>query len=1394
MRLRDIRFGILYKFIGVTLIPIVILLLSVVLVLHDVQSSAYDFALESKSYSPLMIRMEQLSRRFYRWDDDLNMAVLALLDHRPSMVSPQLNDAQNSESQLYSDLESAKQLGMSTTDYARLKKELDIYADYSNVVTHAIHSRNLPTAIKTQLITNANISNTLTTDLNRMKNQYYAQYQLLNERLHAAIRALRITLYTASAIALVLSLGIAIVLARRLVEQVQRLILALKKVANGNRQIDDLYRSTNDEIGDAFAALYNTVAMLNEAEGDLHEQLKFRKLLLNSIPVPVFYKDTSGKYLEVNHAFEAFHGKTINELVHLTILDLAPAPSADEHYQKDQEILSRLGSYVYESTAYDAMGKAHDVIFHKATFQKADGEIGGIIGIMIDISEHKEAERHIKYLTQMYAALAQTNQTIVHCKDEQILFDEVCRIAVEFGGMKLAWIGQQDTLTGKIIPIASDGAKSSLNGLVFSINAKDQTEAGLIDTALRENHYMIVQSYADDERPLPYRSQVLRYGFESGAAFPIIRAGQVYAALTVFHGEPQIFDENMIALLQEMCMDIGFALDQYDVEAKRMAAEKELELSAKVFEQSHEGIAITDTMGNILTVNKAFTEITGYGEEEVIGKTSGRKDLDFYRDLFFQQSHHGHWQGEVWNRRRDGIDYIEWLSLTEVRDEHGNVTNYISIFSDITERKRAEDSLRDAENRYRTLFEESQDAMMTIEPPDWHFTSVNPATLQLFLVNDETHFLQLGPLDISPERQPDGALSSEKSLAMITQAMEQGANFFEWTHKRSSGEEFPATVLLTRMEINGKFLIQATVRDITEQKRAEQALLETERRWKDVVNFLPDATFVIDKESKVIAWNHAMELLTGIPEAEMVGKGDYAYAVPFYGEKRPILIDLAYNFDENNAYLYNNLWLQGDTLYGETVANLPAGKTYLNATASVLRSPEGEVIAVIESIRDITERKLQEAQIQHLAHFDPLTGLPNRTLLTDRANQLINWAQHNNGTFSLLFLDLDHFKNINDTLGHKIGDLLLVEVGKRLSSMVEEQDTVSRIGGDEFILLLPSTNEDTVGPLAQSMIQSIALPFRVEGYDLTTTPSIGIAIYPVDGDNWDTLYKHADIAMYRAKHEGRNSFCFFTEEMQKHSERRLQLENALRMALEKNEFLLYYQPLVSLSSNTVTGVEALLRWKHTKLGMISPAEFIPIAEDSGLIIPIGEWALRTAIRQMKSWLNSGFTLKTMAVNLSALQLNQFQFPEMVLRILEEEGLPPDYLELEITESVAMKEPEKAIRIMDVLHQRGVRMSIDDFGTGYSSLAYLNRFPIDKLKIDQSFVRDIDTDPDDEAIVKAVISMAKTLRLHTLAEGVETENELQLLRRNDCDDVQGYYFSRPLPTDDLEKWLNNFSSL
>jgi diguanylate cyclase (GGDEF)-like protein/PAS domain S-box-containing protein len=1260
MKFKNIRIGILYKFIGVTLIPVIILLLSTVFVLHDVQVSSYNFAIESQSYSPLMINSEQILRRFYRWDDDLNMAVLAAMDHREAMVAPQIADALHSQRDVYADLLNASKIGMPSSDYHRLTRELGIYSNYSKHVIHAIHAGNLHAAITTQLVTNANISTMLTNDLTNIKNYYNTRYQTINQVLNQSMTALRYTLYIASLLALLLSLTVAILLANRQVKQVQRLVFSLMRVASGDRQFDVIGKVTNDEIGDAFYALNNTVTMLNEAEINLQEQLEFSQLLLDSIPVPAFYKGVDGRFVHVNHAFEVYHGLAESDLVNKTVFDLAPVVSATEHHAKDTEILNKISTMVYESIAYDAHGIPHDVIFHKAAFKRPDGQVGGIIGVMIDISEHKEAERHIQFLNQIYMTLAQTNQMIVRCKDETTLFNDVCQIAVEFGGMELAWIGRPDEAHGDIRPVATAGANLPWSELKFSLREDQPGGIGIVSPAIRENHPVIIQRYQEDERTAIWRHKVQQFNFKAAAAFPIVRGGTVYAALTVFHAEQDVFDQKMIALLTEMCMDIGFALDQFDIAERHIAAEQQIHLSAQVFEQSHEGIAITDANGTILTVNKAFTEITGYSAEEVIGHQTKGQGIEFYRSKISVHHKNGHWQGEVWNTRRDGSEYLEWLSITQVLDNEDNVTNYISIFTDMTERK-----------------------------------------------------------------------------------------------------------------------------------QAEQALLESERRWKDIVDFLPDATFVIDKDFKVIAWNRVMEDMTGIPKQDMLGKSNYEYAIPFYGERRPILIDLVLNFEATHAENYNNLWLQGDTLFGETVAtHLPSGQAYLSATASLLRDPNGEVIAVIESIRDVTEQKMAQEQIQHLAHFDPLTGLPNRLLLADRAKQLINWAQRNDGSFSLMFLDLDHFKNINDTLGHEIGDMLLIEVAKRLSFTLREQDTVSRIGGDEFIILLPDTEDDHVAHVAQKIIHIVSLPYHINGFDLTTTPSIGIAVYPTDGDDWEALYKHADIAMYRVKNDGRNSYCFFTTEMQQHSDRRLQLENALRMALDRNELFLYYQPIVSLKLNSAIGVEALLRWQHPTLGMISPAEFIPIAEDSGLIVPIGEWVLKTAIRQMKQWLDLGLQLQSVAVNLSALQLKQSNFPNLVINILKKENLPSRYLELEITETIAMKEPEKAIEIMRSLHQEGVRMSIDDFGTGYSSLAYLNRFPIDKLKIDQSFVRDIDTDPDDEAIVKAVISMAKSLRITTIAEGVESEEELQLIRLNDCDEVQGYYFSRPLPADELLTWMRN----
>lgn len=436
------------------------------------------------------------------------------------------------------------------------------------------------------------------------------------------------------------------------------------------------------------------------------------------------------------------------------------------------------------------------------------------------------------------------------------------------------------------------------------------------------------------------------------------------------------------------------------------------------------------------------------------------------------------------------------------------------------------------------------------------------------------------------------------------------------------------------------------------------------------------------------------------------------------------------------------------------------------------------------------QRERAEAHIQYLAHFDVLTGLPNRAHLHSLAQHALSSAQRNGGEMALLFIDIDNFKDINDSLGHSIGDTLLVKLAGRLRLALRDEDTVSRLGGDEFICLLSATDAHGAAQVAQKLLTVIGAPYRIESHDLNVTGSIGIAMYPEDGAELETLFKNADAAMYRAKQEGRDAYRFFTAEMQARSARHLLLVNALRQALERAQLQLHYQPQVSLRDGKIVGAEALLRWIHPELGAISPAEFIPAAEGSGLILPIGEWVLRQAIRQARRWMQEGLAPLVMAVNLSAVQFRHADLPALVARVLDEEGLPPEYLELELTEGVAVHDPQGAIAMMNQLHERGVRMSIDDFGTGYSSLSHLKKFMVYKLKIDQTFVRDICTDPEDRAIVGAVIHMAQSLGLRTIAEGVETAGQLAFLREQGCDEMQGYFYSKPLAADQFDAFVRS----
>ena len=654
----------------------------------------------------------------------------------------------------------------------------------------------------------------------------------------------------------------------------------------------------------------------------------------------------------------------------------------------------------------------------------------------------------------------------------------------------------------------------------------------------------------------------------------------------------------------------------------------------------------------------------------------------------------------------------------------------------------------DQDGRYCSVH--SQRAELLPRPADAlegrHVTEVLPALAALSV------------MDVLAEAQAQG-WSTGRQIALDLPQL--GTTWFELSAARKAGPPgaSPRFIVLSR--------------DITERKRNEEQLQLTAQ----VFDQSSEAIVIANAARSIVRINRAFTRITGYTEAEAVGQ--------------PLqLLTVAGGSDTGHGAdtAYARLGQEGNW-EGETLGRRKDGSTYPQwLSVSSVRNGNGVLTHSITLFRDITQQREAQDRIEHLAHFDALTALPNRALLAERAQRCIAQEQARGGQLSVLFVDLDHFKNVNDSLGHRVGDVLLVAVARRLQALLRPQDTVARLGGDEFLLVLPDTSTDRAAELAGRLLTAVAQPFQIEPYELTTTLSVGIATYPADGDSFDTLYQRADAAMYRAKQNGRNRYGFFTADLEARTARALQIENALRRALERNQFELHYQPQVSLTTRRVVGAEALLRWRHPELGMVSPAEFIPVAESSGMIVAIGEWVLATAVHDAKRWLDLQLPLLTISVNLSAVQFRHPQLPEMVTRCLQQAGLPARRLELELTEGAAVDDPTAALAMMDQLHDRGVRLSMDDFGTGYSSLSYLKRFQIYKLKIDQSFVRDLEDDPNDRAIVSAIIRMAQALGMQTTAEGVETEGQLEFLRAQGCDEGQGYLFSRPLPADAFEQYL------
>ena len=529
-------------------------------------------------------------------------------------------------------------------------------------------------------------------------------------------------------------------------------------------------------------------------------------------------------------------------------------------------------------------------------------------------------------------------------------------------------------------------------------------------------------------------------------------------------------------------------------------------------------------------------------------------------------------------------------------------------------------------------------------------------------------------------------------------------------------------------------------------------------------------------DNPIVYANPAFERITGYSSQEVIGRNARLLHGTDLAQPELITIRAALHDERPCHVVLRNYRKDGNMYWSE-----------LNI--SPVRNDAGAVTHYIGVHSDVTAAKTHQDELARQANHDSLTGLPNRNLLWDRIDHACARTQRYGDFAAVAFLDLDNFKIVNDSLGHTLGDHLLRAVAARLESSLRAMDTVARLGGDEFVLVLSDhKSAQSVSGELQRIVESFSQPFGADGRDVYITASIGVALYPQDAQDPEALMKYAELAMYRAKEAGRNAYQMYTAELQAKVTERLSLESKLRRALERGEFSLHYQPQVDLRTNRIFGCEALLRWNQPELGIVSPAKFIPLAEETGLIVPIGEWVVRTACLQNKAWQNASLPFVTVAVNISARQFREKDLVQVVAKILAETGLDPKYLELEVTESVIMHDAHNAIADLQAFRDMGVKLSVDDFGTGYSSLSYLKRFPVDRLKIDQSFVRDIIADADDAAIAQAVITLGHTMNLRVIAEGVEAAEQLAFLRRNQCDEMQGYLFGKPVPAHEFGNLL------
>jgi diguanylate cyclase (GGDEF)-like protein/PAS domain S-box-containing protein len=855
-----------------------------------------------------------------------------------------------------------------------------------------------------------------------------------------------------------------------------------------------------------------------------------------------------------------------------------------------------------------------------------------------------------------------------------------------------------------------------------------------------------------------------------------IRAGEISidkeVEIEAFDGTRKIILNSAVPLYDDQHQIIGAISLSQDI-SERKRAEKYLHTHAEILANMAEGVIVIDDSGIIFFANTAMERIYGCSPGELLGvhvqqlkaahEAEARAETANIIAILKTQ---GRWSGEFQARRKNGEVFTMAARISRI--EIDGKPYLVSVDQDVTELKKAEEDKR----RLAAIVQSTDDAIIG-KLLDGTVVSWNPAAESLFgYTSDE----MCGKL-VSILFPPDYNDAFDELTARLARG--EGVKNYETRRVRKDGVIIDVSLTLSPLkDATGKTIGVAMIaRDVTGRKKAEENL----RLWGRAIEASSNGITivdVVDPEQPIVYANAAFQQITGFTPDEAKGRNPRFLQGIDTDPSGMKEIRSAVREKREGRAIVRNYRKDGQPFWNEL-------------SVAPVREADGQVKYFIGILNDVTERKRHEAELEYEATHDSLTRLPNRTLLEDRLKQAIAHAHRDQTMAAVLFIDLDRFKVVNDSVGHKGGDQLLCQVSQRLRCIFRDSDTLARLGGDEFVVVAERMeSEQAAAEMAHRIMQSLATPFLLAGQEFYASCSIGIGIYPKDGTVASDLLKNADAAMYRAKELGRNNFQFYTPTMNERARERLEMDSALRNALLRTELVLHYQPQIDLGSGAVVGMEALIRWQHPKLGLLYPGRFIGLAEETGLIVPIGIWVLRTACAQAKAWQNAGFGELRMTVNLSARQFYQLDLADVIANILDETGLDARLLEIELTESLVMTEVENAVGVLNKLRALGVQLSIDDFGTGYSSLSYLKRFPINALKIDQSFVHEISLNSNDAAISTAIISMAHSLGIRVIAEGVETEAQCEFLSQNMCDEIQGFLFSEALPANDLEALLSD----